>query len=374
MIKKLKWSSFFLLILLFLPYVASAAEPTVEEMAAHMLMVGFRGTEVSADSPIIRHIRAGHVGNVILFDRDLSAGGGPERNIHSPEQLKTLTKALRDAAPGVPLWIAIDQEGGKVQRLRPKRGFKENYPSAQELGKGDVSVTRATALRIGRELAEMGIDIDFAPVADVSVNPQSPAIGAIERSFSSDPYVVARHAEAFSDGLRDAGIIPCLKHFPGHGSAAADTHDGVVDVTLTWQSSELLPYRLLFRGGWQGFVMSAHVSNGKLDADYPASLSPLIMNGLLRNILGWNGVTVTDDLHMKALTKKHSTEEIIRMAVLAGADILILSGNSKDMEFDPEFPAKAHRALLNEVAGGTISRERLYESWQRIMKLKGVMK
>ena len=350
---------------------AAASEPTVEEMAAQMLMVGFRGTELDDTSPIIRHIKAGHVGNVILFERDITVGGGQLRNIVSPEQLTALSKSLQDAAPtDIPLWIAIDQEGGRVQRLRPARGFAENYPSAQVLGYGDVSVTRDVAKRMGLELREMGINVNFAPVADVNINRDSPVIGRIERSFSHDPGVVAQHVIAFSDGLREAGVIPCLKHFPGHGSADHDTHIETTDVTLTWQESELLPYRIAFESGFQGAVMTSHVLHRGLDPQYPASLSYSITTTLLREKLGWDGVVVTDDLHMGALMLHYSIEQIIYRAVSAGADVLIFASNSSDMVYDPDFPQKAHDILVNLVIEGRISKERLYESWSRIVNLK----
>jgi len=343
----------------------------VEEMAAQMLMVGFRGAEVNGDSPIIRHIRAGYVGNVILFASDLTIGGDRNRNIISPEQLKALNEALKNAAPtDVPLWIAIDQEGGRVQRLRPARGFAENYPSARVLGRGDVAITREVAERMGRELKKMGIDVNFAPVADVDVNSDSPVIGGIERSFSRDPYVVALHIIAFSEGLKSAGIIPSLKHFPGHGSADADTHLGTADVTSTWIEEELLPYRLAFESGFQGSVMTSHVFHEKLDPHFPASLSFKITTELLRGTLGWDGIIFTDDLHMGALTPYYSIEEIIYRSVYAGADILIFSSNSEDMVYDPDFPKEAHGILVSLVTDGKISEERLYESWNRIMALK----
>ena len=349
----------------------TANEPTVKEMAAQMLMVGFRGAEVNDASPIISHIKAGYVGNVILFERDMTAGSGQIRNIVSPEQLTALSKSLKDAAPtDVPLWIAIDQEGGRVQRLRPERGFTENYPSAQVLGRGEASVTQDVAERMGHELKKMGVDVNFAPVADVNVNSDSPVIGRLERSFSHDPIIVAQHVIAFSDGLKRAGVIPCLKHFPGHGSAEYDTHMETADVTSTWEDSELLPYRMAFESDFQGTVMTSHVFHRKLDPQYPASLSFNITTTLLRDTLGWKGIVITDDLHMGALTQHYSIEEIIYRAVDAGADILIFSSNSRNMTYDPDFPKKVHDILTGLVTEGKISKERLYESWNRIVNLK----
>ena len=350
----------------------AGAEPTVEAMAAQMLMVGFRGTEAGPESPIVRHIKAGSVGNVILFSRDQTNGAGTERNIRSPEQLRALTAALKAAAPAdMPVWVGLDQEGGRVQRLRPGLGFAEDYPSAQALGASDdIALTRGTAERMGRELAELGIDVDFAPVADVDVNPASPAIGALGRSFGADPEAVARHAAAFSDGLRAAGVVPCLKHFPGHGSAAAYTHIGAADVTHTWREEELIPYCRAVASGWRGAIMTSHIFNAALDPDLPASLSRRIVTGLLRETLGWDGVVITDDLDMRALTQRYSLEERILLAVSAGSDLLIFAQNMKGMDFDPDFPKKAHETLVRLVREGRIPEERLRRSWDRIAAMK----
>ncbi|MCL2147499.1 MAG: hypothetical protein FWH52_06800 [Synergistaceae bacterium] len=349
----------------------SAAQPSVEEMAAQMLMVGFRGTEVDEDSAIIRHIRAGFVGNVVLFEKDMTIGAGKLRNIESPARLKKLVKALKEAnASPVPLWVAIDQEGGKVQRLRPDRGFEADFPSAQTLGQGDESQTLDVAGKIGQELSRMGIDMNFAPVADLNINPDSPAIGRVERSFGDDPKIVTKHVLAYIEGMNKAGILPCLKHFPGHGSAKNDTHFGVTDITLTWKDYELLPYREIINSNLVVAIMTSHVYHEALDPEYPASLSYSITTNMLREMLGWKGLIITDDLHMRALTYKYDIEETINLAINAGADILIFSSNALLTIYDPDFPQKAHQTLVKLVHDGKISKERLYESWKRIIAIK----
>ena len=350
---------------------ALAAQPSVEEMAAQMLMVGFRGTEADEDSTIIKHIRAGFVGNVVLFDKDMTLGAGKLRNIESPEQLKKLIKALKEAnVYSIPLWVAIDQEGGKVQRLRPDRGFAADFPSAHTLGQGDVSYTQSVAGKMGHELSKMGIDMNFAPVADININPDSPAIGRIERSFGDDPKIVAKHVLAYIEGMNNAGILSCLKHFPGHGSAKNDTHLGVTDVTLTWKDYELLPYKEIINSNLAVAIMSSHVFHKKLDPEFPASLSYSIITNLLREKMGWKGLVITDDLHMRAITNKYNVEETITLAVNAGVDILIFASNASFMIYDPDFPQKAHKTLVKLVHDGKISKERLYESWKRIISIK----
>lgn len=336
-----------------------------------MLVVGFAGTELSADAPILEQIKSGLVGNVILFEIDGTLPGKPIRNIESPGQLKNLITALKSASTGaLPLWVAIDQEGGKVQRLRQSRGFLEDYPSAKKLGEGALAETHAAALRMGKELAALGVDLNFAPVADIDVNPSCPVIGALGRSFGSDPYRAAEHIMAFGKGLAEAGVVPCLKHFPGHGSAEADTHDGAADITKTWQEAELVPYRQAIDSGWPGIVMSSHVYHADLDPHYPTSISHRITTGLLREKLGWNGVVITDDLQMKALLQHYSMEESIYLAISAGADMLIFSGNARGTTYAPDLPARAHAAIVNLVRSGKISETRLLESWKRIAACK----
>ena len=189
-------------------------------------------------------------GGVVLFDYDLPSRGRAERNIESPEQLRALTADLRQIST-YPLFIAIDAEGGYVNRLKGEYGFSAEVPSAQKLGAGLVSETESAAKKLAIELKGVGINWNFAPVVDVTIDPESPIIGKIERSFSSDPGVVVAHADAFVTGLSILGVIPTLKHFPGHGSADGDTHLGVVDVTKTYQrEKELVPYMKLIANGY----------------------------------------------------------------------------------------------------------------------------
>ena len=206
-----------------------------------MLMVGFRGLEIKPSDPVSIAL-AGGLGGVILFDRDQITGG--RRNISSPDQLKTLTASLRAAATS-PLRIAIDQEGGRVSRLNPAMGFPATKTEAAIGATDDPTVAHAAGRAMGATMAAAGIDMDLAPVVDVNVNPQNPAIGALGRSFSADPSIVAAMAEAEIRGLHEAGIRATLKHFPGLGSAAANTDFAVVDVTKTWREAELEPYATL---------------------------------------------------------------------------------------------------------------------------------
>lgn len=349
------------------PAPAPSSTPTVplEVMTGQMLMLGFRGTTLTPDNPVVADLSERHVGGVVLFGRDLATGG--ERNITSPDQLATLCSDLRATADGH-LLVAVDQEGGRVARLDPRHGFPD-APSAAELGAaGDPGATRAAAEQIARTLALAGIDLNFAPVVDVDVNPANPVIGALGRSFSADPEVVAEQAAAYVRGHRAVGVLTCLKHFPGHGSSRDDSHLGFVDVTDTWSDTELVPYRRLIGAGLADTVMVAHVFNAALDADLPASLSRATVTGLLREQLGFDGVVVTDDLQMRAITDGWSLRESVRLAVEAGNDILTFSDNVDVVT--PDLGRRVHETLLDLVAAGDVTEERIRLSYDRIMALK----
>lgn len=357
--------------------VLSEPEPeyTLEENIGMMLLVGFRGTELDYNKniEIISALRDYHVGSVILFDYDVPTGTRG-RNIKDAEQLKRLCQQLRSFNSD--LLIGIDQEGGYVSRLATRYGFPA-IPSAQKCAaKGDDTV-RYYADLTGKMLEEIGINLDFAPVADVNVNPRCPVIGGIERSFSGDPAVVRRCCLIWANELLNHNVISCFKHFPGHGSATGDTHKGLVDVTDTWQSIELDPYRMtnentyvtpfeepLFERTIPGMVMTAHVINRKLDpSGLPASLSPKITS-YLRDTLGYDGIIVTDDLAMGAIVQQYNFEKAIRMAVLAGADLLCLSNNGGT--YDVNMVPRAVQVIKQMVADGEITEERIRQSADRV--------
>lgn len=336
-------------------------QPSLEQMLSAMLMLGFRGATLKDNEPFANMIKAGKIGNVILFDRDVTEG--TQRNINSPDQLRNLTAELRQA--GVK-FIAVDQEGGQVRRLKPQKGFFD-LPSAQAMGQGNLNTTYETADQLGQELKSLGINLDFAPVVDVDVNPFNPAIGRLGRSFGTDPQNVARHALTFGQGLAKNGIVPTLKHFPGQGCATEDTHEGITDISQCWNPDvDLLPYAEIFRKGWPGAVMIGHLFHQGLDVQEPATLSRKIVTGLLREGLGWQGVVITDDLQMKAVSQGKGLKEIFRLAVDAGCDILLLGNN---LEFDPELPQKAWTALRELADEGMLTEERARMSWQRITAL-----
>ena len=351
-----------------LPPVFSAAdeaETDIGTKAGQMLMVGFRGLAVDSLSPITQDIRKRKIGGVILFDYDVPSGS-PVRNIKSPRQVKTLVADLQKAAT-IPLFIAIDQEGEKVCRLKEKSGFPPSV-SAQYLGSlNSIETTKRYADATAETLAALGINLNFAPVADLNVNPDNPVIGKLERSFSDDPAVVTRHALTVIDSLHNHGVLSAIKHFPGHGSSLNDSHKGFVDITDTWSIKELIPFEDIVKSGRCDMVMTAHIFNGKLDPVWPATLSSRVTGGILRGNMGYAGVVVSDDMQMNAIRQHYGLETAIEKAILAGVDILVFANNSV---FEEDIASRAIAIITKLVREGKISSWRIDESCERIMKLK----
>lgn len=338
---------------------------SLDEMIGQMIMVGFRGLEVHSDSVVAQEIAEGKVGGVILFSRDVVLKSSV-RNIQSPEQVKKLVGQLKSFAK-TPLFVSVDQEGGLVSRLSPSYGFPATV-SQQYLGDiNNADTTTWYAARMASTLYEMGFNMNFAPVVDVNTNASSPAIGAIKRSFSADTAIVAAQASIVIEQHRNKKIFCSLKHFPGHGSAGADSHLGFVDVTQTWQALELAPYRALIASGAADLIMTAHIFHQQWDEQYPATLSKNVLTGLLRGELGFEGVIISDDMNMSAIAAFYSPEEAYRLAIEAGVDILLVANN---LEFDLHAGSKAHAIVKQLVLDGVISEERIQASYERIMKLK----
>ncbi len=337
----------------------------LDDKIGQMLLVGFRGLEVAEDSRIIRDIQKRYVGGVLLFDYD-SFLQSPVRNIQSPEQVKTLVQSLKDRS-SLPLFAAIDQEGGKVNRLKTCFGFPSTV-SACYLGQQNrIELTRQYARSTAVMLKELGINLNFAPVVDLNVNPASPAIGKVERSFSEHPEIVIEHARAWIQEHQDHHIVCALKHFPGHGSACGDTHLGYVDVTETWTPDELIPYQRLIQEGLCNMVMTAHIFNATLDPEWPVTLSPSILTGILRRDLRYDSIIISDDMQMKAISSQYSLENAIYQAVSAGVDMLTFGNN---LVYQEDIVPRVITIIKQLVATGEISEERIEKSYQRICRVK----
>jgi beta-N-acetylhexosaminidase len=331
-----------------------------KEKIGRLLIMGFKGTSLSQDSDIVKAIKARQIGGVILF----------ANNVVNPQQLQSLVKQLReyaDQALIAPFFIGIDYEGGTVSRLNEAAGFPKTL-SAAKIGQLTQDEARKHAKTMASTLADAGVNLNFAPVLDVNVNPDNPIIGKRERSFSSSPQKVAEYAAIFADAYRQHGIYPVFKHFPGHGSSTGDTHVGFVDVTDTWQPSELEPYQHLLKSDHnQAMVMTSHVVHRGLDAKAcPASLSLAMTKELLRDQLGFDGVVVTDDLQMGAITAHYSLADTLKLALNAGADLLIF-GNQLVPVF--QSPAQIIEIIERAIESGDVAESRIDDAGERIARL-----
>ena len=359
MINRKSFSFLTFFILFFGCIGATAQSPdSLDIKIGQMILIGFPGTKV--DDKVLEEIRQGKVGSVIIFEKNI-----PAKNSYA--ELKKITWTYQHAAP-IPLFIAIDQEGGKVNRLKEKYGFPKSV-SAAKLGKFNLDSVQFYAETTAATLAGLGINVNFAPVVDLSSNPTNPIIAKPERAFSPVADSVTLFAREVIRQHRKLGIISVLKHFPGHGSSKDDTHLGIADVTKTWNESEILPYRRLIDSGEVDAIMTAHIVNRQLDsAGNPGTLSRKIIDDLLRRQMHYNGVVFSDDMQMHAITKHYGLEEAIKLSINAGVDILTFSNNiqgSQERTVD-----KVHEIIRKFVEDETISRERIDQSFKRIMKLK----
>ncbi|MBT2384576.1 glycoside hydrolase family 3 protein [Streptomyces sp. ISL-11] len=327
---------------------------TLTRNALTVLQPGFTGT--TAPDWLLRRLGEG-LASVGLFGR----------NIDSPEQLAALTARLRAEREDV--LVAIDEEGGDVTRLEVRTG--SSFPGNLALGAvDDTGLTRAVARELGRRLAACGVNLNWAPSADVNSDPDNPVIGV--RSFGADPRLVARHTAAYVEGMQAAGVAACTKHFPGHGDTAVDSHHDMprIDADLaTLSARELVPFRAAVAAGTRA-VMSAHILLPALDADLPATLSPAALHGLLRapvtaGGLGFDGLIVTDGMEMRAIADAYGIERGSVMAVAAGADAICVGGGLAD----EDTVLRLRDALVAAVRSGELTEERLADAAARVRAL-----
>lgn len=341
----------------------------LKEKIGQMLLIGFRATEVSENSGIVKTIQDLNIGGVVLFDYDVPSKSFP-RNITSPEQTKKLIADLQKFSE-TPLLVAVDAEGGLINRLKAKYGFI-GVPSHQELGEKDnPEETKKIAEQLAKQLTDLGFNINLAPVIDVNINPENPIIGGLERSFSDDPQKVAKQALAFIQGHKKYNILTTLKHFPGHGSSFSDSHKGLVDVTNTYQEKELIPYQEIIKKNMADAIMTAHIINRNIDPEYPATLSPLFIEKILRQELNFQGVVISDDMQMGAITENYGFEEAVIKAVNAGCDIIAISNNGQN--YDESIAYQARDIIFKAVKENKIPIKRIIESSDRIRKLKNAL-
>ena len=349
----------FVLSLLIAPLAFSQKPDSLDIKIGQMLLIGFPSAAV--DSAVLEEIRNGKVGSIIFFEKNI-----PPSN--SFIRLKKITWAYQEAAP-IPLIIAIDQEGGRVNRLKNKYGFPSSITAAA-MGKAQsLDSVRFYAEATASTLAGLGFNMNFAPVVDLATNPDNPIIAKYGRAFSANEDSVTLLAKEFIRQHRKYGVLTSLKHFPGHGSSREDTHLGIADVTNTWDEKELSPYKALIDSGYADAVMTSHIVNRKIEPDgHPGTLSDDAITRVLRNRLNFNGVVFTDDMQMHAITKHYGVEEAIRLAVKAGVDIMTFSNNIAGS--DLRTVDMVHGVVRKMVESGEIPENRIDESFRRIMTMK----
>ncbi|MET3924843.1 glycoside hydrolase family 3 N-terminal domain-containing protein [Devosia sp. 2618] len=343
-----------------LPLTVQAA--TLEQMAGQMIVIGFQGDDVSS-APVVAlrdELAAGRIGGVMFL----------KTNVKTLDAVSKMNAAFRAASPELLPFITLDQEGGAVERLTKAVGFEEIPNAASIAANNTPEQAEAIYAKMAASIAELGFTVNFGPVADVNLNPNNQVIARFGRAFSADPEVVAAYDEAFVRAHHTAGLLTSLKHFPGHGSSTADSHEGFVDITQTWQPSELDPYRILIADDLADMVMVGHLYHADYsdaDAKTPSSLSPQWITGVLRDDLGFNGVVISDDLEMGAIRDHFTLEETVTSAVRAGMDVLLFSNTAK---YRAGLGQEILDILVAEAKVDPTFEARIEQSYDRIVALK----
>lgn len=350
---------------------------SLRDKIGQMLLIGFDGLQVTADSFIVKEMYDFGIGGVILFDYDFKSKNF-EKNIANKQQLCKLNcdlqyfNTLASQQKGrnyLPLLVSVDYEGGSVNRLKSNYGFPETIPASLVAKLGDEKANEVTTV-MAETLSELGFNLNFAPVLDVAVNLDNPILAKLGRCFSSDPKEVAHFGRIYTEAFLKNNIGPVFKHFPGHGSSNDDSHLGMVDVTDTWQPEELLPYELLFKAfdSSKTMIMTAHIVNRQLEpSGLAATLSYKILTKLLRHKLKFEGVVISDDMQMKAISDHYGLEQSLVLAINAGVDMFIF-GNQLSLEAAD--CGKILNIIEDNVAKGVIKLERINEAYARILAFK----
>lgn len=341
---------------------APAAAQSLAQMAGQMIVVGFQGADL--DDPAVvalrEEIAQGRVGGVMYL----------RPNVASLAQVEEMNVAFRSANADLQPFITLDQEGGAVERLTREVGFTE-IPDAASIARAETPEQALhTYHEMALNLAALGFNVNFGPVADLNLNPDNPVIARFGRSFSADPMIVAAYDRAFIAGHQQAGVLTALKHFPGHGSSRGDSHEGFVDITDVWQEIELAPYRELIAEGFDEFVMIGHLYHADYaggESGLPSSLTPAWIQTVLRGDLGFQGVVISDDLEMGAIRDHFTLEQTVVGAVRAGMDVLLFSNTAQ--------PRTSLNGQILDILVATAEtdpafEQRIRQSYDRIVALK----
>jgi len=368
--RKIYFMRFVLLILFtgFLPQLAfsgaaMAAVASLEKMVGQMIMVGFQGNTITSAGvrAVTADIAAGRVGGVMYL----------RANVISLGNVSQMNAAFSGGNTELRPFIALDQEGGRVERLTGEVGFKEIPSAARIAAIQNPHQAEDTYFAMATDLGDLGFNLNLGPVVDLNINPNNPIIARFERAYGEKSETVTAYATSFIDAHRRAGILTALKHFPGHGSSRADTHEGFVDISKYWQPEELDPYKILMETGKVDMVMMAHLFHEKFSeadgAQLPASLSKSWISGVLRGELGYDGVVISDDMEMGAITDLFSISEAVILAVEAGTDILLFSNTAN---YRSSLPREIGDILIAKAKADPAFLARIEESYRRIVRLK----
>lgn len=341
------------------PSVVRARETFSDPVIGQMLMLGFSGD--TADAPDARalaaHVAARRVGGICFLGH----------NVRSRSGVLGLTALFNAAGGANGVLLAIDHEGGAVQRLGPKLGYPY-LPSARAVAAQlDPESARALYRSAAMQVRAAGFNLNLAPVVDLGFEPRNPPVTKWGRAFGPDGGTVSRYASAFVAGCSDAGLLTTIKHFPGHGSTLTDSHDQAVDITRTWRDDELTPYRTLSRASAVDVVMTGHLIHASLTDGVPATLSHKAVSVVLRGAIGHRGVVMTDDLDMAAIRSGHGAREAVIKAVAAGHDLILMSNS---LQPDPDLPVAAIGWIREGLADGRIAPDQIAHSGARIAAMK----
>lgn len=340
-----------------------AAAQTLEQMAGQMIVVGFTGDSVGDKGVKAARdeIAEGLLGGVMYL----------KTNVSSLESVRAMNEAFRAASPELLPFLTLDQEGGAVERLTEAVGFAELPNAATIASRNSPDEAEAIYADLARRIAKLGFTVNFGPVADLNVNPDNLIIAKYGRAFGKTAKAVAAYDRAFVRAHHASGLVTSLKHFPGHGSSTADSHEGFVDISKSWTAEELEPYRALFAEGYEDFVMVGHLFHsdyaGTGTVKLPASLSPEWITGVLRNELGFKGVVISDDLEMGAIREHFGLRETVTRAVRAGMDVLLFSNTADNRA---SLASEIRAILVAEAEADPAFRGRIEESYARVVAMK----
>jgi beta-N-acetylhexosaminidase len=328
------------------------------DQAGQLIILGFSGASHSSPGfrRVVEGLEGGAIGGVLFLPH----------NIASRAELETMIRQIKQCACSVAPLIAVDEEGGAVERLGEEYGFP-HVPSPAEVGSGSESAARREYKMLAQKLANLGFNMNFAPVVDLNTNPVNPIIGARGRSFSRDPVVVERFAKIFIEEHRAAGVLTTLKHFPGHGSSTTDPHKTATDVGSTWTPDELIPYRGLLAAGSVDAIMAGHLINEAHWGGAATQEGATAIARILRDELKYEGVVISDDLTMDAVwPSKTDFAPVLRSSLKAGVDIALVAHPTEE----DDGGLSLNSSLAKAISAGEISYDSIKRSWERVVSLK----